>query len=227
MSGNMYDWITGTWNPFGGECPHRCSYCYVKSFRWPILKEKYSGPPRLIDHELKKNLGSMKFWFVGSCFDMWANEIPMDWLLETLKCCFKYQKNKYLFQSKNPKKMFFYLNLHSMARVISTVGTTIETNRVYREMGNAPETFLRVFEMNRLSMAGFETMVTIEPLMDFDIFTMLDFVEKCRPKWVNIGADSGGHNLPEPPKEKILELIEELKKFTEVKLKKNLNRLIR
>lgn len=44
---------------------------------------------------------------------------------------------------------------------------------------------------------------------------------------VTIGADSKGSNLPEPSKEKIEALIKELRKFTQVKLKQNLNRLIK
>ena len=51
-------------------------------------------------------------------------------------------------------------------------------------------------------------------------------IETIQPEWVNIGADSGYNNLPEPPKEKILQLIDELKKFTKVKNKENLSRLV-
>ena len=35
-----------------------------------------------------------------------------------------------------------------------------------------------------------------------------------------------GNNLPEPSKEKTLKLIKELNKFTEVKIKNNLNRIL-
>ena len=44
---------------------------------------------------------------------------------------------------------------------------------------------------------------------------------------VNIGADSKYKNLPEPSKEKLLALIEELKKFTVIDQKKNLTRLLK
>lgn len=40
----MYDWITGTWDPIGGECPHKCSYCYVKSNHGPVVKKKRNVP---------------------------------------------------------------------------------------------------------------------------------------------------------------------------------------
>jgi hypothetical protein len=42
---------------------------------------------------------------------------------------------------------------------------------------------------------------------------------------VSIGADSKGHHLKEPDRKKIDLLISELKKFTEVIIKKNLERI--
>ena len=68
-------------------------------------------------------------------------------------------------------------------------------------------------------------MVTIEPIIDFDLGAMMALVMRCNPEWVNIGADSRCHNLPEPSADKIDALINELRKFTEVKLKANLKRL--
>jgi len=34
-SGNMYEFITHTWNTVKGACEHDCSYCYMK--RWGKL----------------------------------------------------------------------------------------------------------------------------------------------------------------------------------------------
>jgi hypothetical protein len=51
-------------------------------------------------------------------------------------------------------------------------------------------------------------------------------IRLINPAQVNIGADSGHNNLPEPPKEKVLELIAELQKFTRLVEKKNLKRII-
>ena len=54
-------------------------------------------------------------------------------------------------------------------------------------------------------------------------------IKHCNPAQVNIGADSSPkrNRLPEPPKEKILELIAELETFTKVVKKKNLKRLLK
>jgi len=63
--------------------------------------------------------------------------------------------------------------------------------------------------------------------MDFDMDEMVELTRDAKPNNVNIGADSKGNHLPEPPKEKILELIEELKKFTIIDQKRNLARLLK
>jgi hypothetical protein len=46
-------------------------------------------------------------------------------------------------------------------------------------------------------------------------------------KQVNIGADSSGKKLPEPSKEKLLQLIEEIQKYTVIHSKRNLSRLLK
>lgn len=33
QKGNMYNFITHTWNPIKGKCWHDCSYCYMKKFK--------------------------------------------------------------------------------------------------------------------------------------------------------------------------------------------------
>jgi hypothetical protein len=69
-------------------------------------------------------------------------------------------------------------------------------------------------------------MIAIEPVLDFDLFPMFQGIKDVLPEQVNIGADSGRNGLPEPPREKIEELIELLVPFTKVILKKNLRRLL-
>ena len=70
-------------------------------------------------------------------------------------------------------------------------------------------------------------MITIEPILDFDLWDMMILIKKAEPDWVNIGADSHVNNLPEPSWGKVEELAGELREFTKVRMKKNLNRLKR
>lgn len=215
--GNMYDWVTHTWNTVKGECPHGCSYCYMH--RWGKQK-----PVRFDEKELKTDLGKGNFIFVGSSCDMFADDIPEEWIIETLNHCFNFD-NTYLFQTKNPNRIRNYLK---HLPIKSKVCTTIETNRIYSDiMQNCPSPFNRAAYMHIFPLCGFETFVTIEPIMDFDLRDMVDLITVCNPEQVNIGADTGNNHLPEPPKVKILELISELEKFTIVKQKPNLKRLLK
>jgi len=54
---------------------------------------------------------------------------------------------------------------------------------------------------------------------------MVKWIQEIGPDFVSIGADSKGHHLPEPPPDKVDRLVQELSKFTVVKLKNNLKRL--
>ena len=70
-------------------------------------------------------------------------------------------------------------------------------------------------------------MVSIEPIMDFDLRDFLCMLQDIKPEFVSIGADSKNNNLIEPSSKKINELIYHLKEFTRIIIKKNLNRLMK
>lgn len=211
--GNMYEFITHTWNTIKGECLHDCTYCYMK--RWGKLK-----PVRFDVKELRTDLGTGNFIFVGSSCDMFAENIPDVWITETLEFCQKFN-NKYLFQTKNPKRLLKFTLPDCV------ICTTIESNIFYPEiMVNSPNPCERAKYMKILSDCGYETYVTIEPILDFDLNTMIDLIKQCNPEQVNVGADSGKHNLPEPTKDKIILLVEGLEKFTTIHNKSNLRRLL-
>lgn len=213
--GNMYPWITHTWNTIKGACPHDCSYCYMKRFG----KQK---PARFDEKELKTDLGEGNFIFVGSSCDMFTWGTKPEWVVKTLEHCKKYD-NLYLFQSKNPEAMQWLIGRFPAA---SQICTTIETNRFYPDiMHYSPKPEERAQGMAVLM--HYMRLVTIEPILDFDIVPMVDLIKRCEPFQVNIGADSGGNYLPEPSGAKVLQLIKELEKFTKVVRKSNLERLIK
>jgi DNA repair photolyase len=215
----MYQFINATWNPIKGDCTHNCKYCYQTKINRRFKKQ---CAPYFDEKELKTNLGSGNFIFVGSGNDMFAKGIPAEWIHKTLDHCRNFD-NTYLFQSKNPERFKEFLN-KILARDILV--TTIETNRYYLDvMKNAPSPYNRAWEMD-FRKIGNNNMITIEPIMDFDLLEFIEIIKLCHPKQVNIGADSGSNNLPEPPKEKVLSLITELEKFTVVNQKSNLKRLI-
>lgn len=213
--GNMYSFVTHTWNPIKGLCSHGCEYCYMRRFP---LKEL-----RLDEKDLRTDLGTGRFIFVGSSTDMWAEVVPLEWINKVIYQCQEYPGNKYLFQSKNPERFPFYPDIEKLV-----YGTTIETNRRYSCMGKKtvlPEQ--RSYRMHLLARAGRDTMVTIEPILDFDLNDLVELIRNAEPEWVNVGADSQGHNLPEPNAWKVGTLVEQLSAFTTVKPKDNLKRILK
>jgi len=227
--GNMYNFISHTWNPIRG-CLHKCVYCYVKNI------PNYDPTVRLVKKELKYSLGEGNTIFVGSASDMFGDWVPAEWIERVLRHTSKFN-NDYLFQSKNPRRFGEFAQLFPSKTVL---GTTIETNRE-TNLSVAPPFSERVRELRRISLLiypieiatgalayrHFDTMVSIEPIIDFDLKELVDGICTIQPKFVSVGADSKGHGLPEPSRLKIRELLEILDKFTEVRVKKNLRRLLR
>jgi len=218
--GNMYEFVTHTFNPIKGKCFHNCPYCYMK--RWGEQK-----PLRLDRKELKTDLGKGNFIFVGSSTDMFAADVPEEWIFDVIYLLKKFD-NKYLLQTKNPERLFNLLVSMSAVRPEQFVfATTIETNRGEIRFGDAPDVRRRSNAMARIAMHGFKTMVTCEPIIDFDVPDLTSLILLCDPEQINIGADSGGNGLPEPSPEKIQQLIESLERcdIKKVVKKKNLARI--
>jgi len=217
QKGNMYGFVTHTWNTIKGFCPHNCSYCYMKRFPQKTL--------HFDKNELKTDLGRGNYIFVGSSCDMWANNIPIDWITQTLEHCAKFPKNTYLFQTKNPLRFGGVEELTPLTHILCS---TIETNRedIIQQCSNAPPIGERALWMKTATDSGHKTMITIEPVMDFDPNELSDIILNIRPTWVNIGADSGKNNLPEPAPDKLNALITTIQPWTNVHLKPNLKRLL-
>lgn len=211
--GNMYGFVTHTWNPIKGKCSHDCSYCYMKKWK--------QTPLRLDVRESVTDLGKDNFIFVGSSTDMFAEDVPEEWIEKVLEHCRKF-KNKYLFQSKNPMRINYFLDSIPKNSILCT---TLETNRIYNN-SNAPTVEKRAQWANIISEQR-KTMVTVEPIMDFDMEEFINLIRMCNPFQVNIGADSKEHNLPEPSSDNIRLLAHRISEFTEVKIKDNLRRLLK
>lgn len=227
-TGDMYPDIV-TWNPLGGICGHSCVYCYRNKPRYRNMP-KYQDKPRLVEKELKRNLyskGKGRTIFVCSMTDIRGPGIKDEWIGQILRHCWKYPENTYLVQTKDPGSFLFML-AYSPPKSLPPkiiIGTTIETNMPTTWLSQAPAPYLRYFAMLELA-EKFQTMVSIEPVIDLKVGKMVQWLKQIKPKYVSIGANTlKGVKLPEPPAEKIKELISELVKFTEVRLKDNLKRI--
>lgn len=215
---NMYGFTSITWNPIRGECKdHDCSYCYMKRF-------PNRGPLRLVEKEFNTDLGSGNFIFIGSSSDIFSKSSKSEWIFEVLNYCSNFD-NQYLFQTKDPARFFEFLDYFPPRTVL---GTTIESNFDHH-VSKAPAPVERAKAMIEIVLPpSMAKMVTVEPVMRFDLKVLVDWIRQIAPEWVNVGADSKGHQLPEPSWSEIQELIQALQalsEFTEVKLKRNLGRL--
>jgi DNA repair photolyase len=208
----MYTWVTDLWSPIRG-CRFSCDYCYIKQFG-------YGEEVHLNLEDLRTRLGRGKIIFVGHLCDMWGFWVPREDIQKVLNRCRDFPENQYIFQSKDPSafKEFDFAGLNVM------LGTTIETNRYPAGFKTrAPAIEHRVKSMMEIQEEKF---VTIEPIMLFDLKSLVEMIRTIRPKFVTIGADSKGHHLIEPSRDEVLELIKELLRFVEIREKKNLGRLL-
>jgi protein gp37 len=220
--GNMYPWITHMHSHLRGQCPHGCSYCYVQAHERRYHSGAFVGPLRLNDKELNVRYGEDRTIFVEHQNDLFSSGVSAWMVKAILLHCRRYPCNEYVLQTKNPWRI---ANFKEFLPPILIIGTTIETNRDYPKiMGTAPLPEERADAMFRIKYPKF---LTIEPVLDFDVDDMVALVATVGPKFVNIGADSKGHGLPEPPPEKLRALISRLtERGTEIRNKHNLGRLL-
>ncbi len=221
--GHMYPWVTHTHSHLGGECPHKCRYCYVDNPRFG-RPARYQGELRLIEDEFKvkyrtRDNAAMTI-FIENCNDMFAEQVPREFILAILDHCREWPANTYVLQTKNPARFAEFMDSMPVSTIL---GTTIETNRDMAGISNAPHPQERMKAMVNLQGRKF---VTIEPVLDFDVDILAEWIASINPEFLNLGADSKNHNLPEPSVEKILELTERLRSYgIELREKHNLDRL--
>jgi DNA repair photolyase len=174
--------------------------------------------------ELLTRYGTGRTIFVDHCNDLFAEDVPREWIMNVLNHCAQWLENTYVYQTKNPGR---YVEFLRWMLPTCMLGCTIETNRdILNTISCAPRPVGRFAAMQQLNTSRI-LFVTIEPIMDFDVDVLAEWIRKIGPEFVNIGADSKGHNLPEPPAEKIFALIDLLDKAgIEIRAKHNLERIL-
>ena len=179
QKGNMYGFVTHTWNPIKGRCIHNCNYCYMHRI-WDrmddIIKKtilKYQGSElRLDEKELKTDLGEGNFIFVGSSTDMWAENIPAEWITKIFDYIRKYPENTYLFQTKNPKRFAGWTFGDNVILAI----TLENTYQIYSMVSNAPDPHTRAIDFSIINHS--RKMITIEPIFTFNLEMALSYPEE-------------------------------------------------
>lgn len=222
-TGFMYSYIDGTFNPIKGECIHQCIYCYMVSMR----RRFHQDPTlRLDENALKQNLGSGKTYFVGSSTDEWATNVPSEWITRVLDYLAEYPDNVYQLQSKNPARFLEFLGhplFKDPKRVIFC--TTLESDLDQLPDCKAPTMQERSQALKTISERGFQTMVTVEPIMAFSSpKNFATMIASVNPKQVNFGFNtSRSVILPEPSHIDFMALVLELdNRNINVHFKKNI-----
>ena len=207
----MYKLSVKQWNPFAG-CKHNCVYC-VPSFQAQVkryAKKNCQDCYKFVPHEHPNRLAGslpktryMQFIFTCSNGDIaFCSTDYLDRIVTTIK---GKPDRTFLIQSKNPKT---FNRVSFPDNVI--LGTTIETNRdkLCKAVATAPPPSKRYKDF--LKVKHPLKMVTIEPVMDFDMDVMLKWMQDIKPVMIWLGYDSKKCHLPEPELEKVRELHWEL-----------------
>jgi len=203
-----------TWNPFKG-CDFNCVYC-EPSFKRQAKRQKhnckdcYNYKPHFHPERLNK-IPKANLVFACGNGDISFADIKQKALI--LRAMQLKPKQTFLLQTKNPECLE---NFRIPSNVI--VGTTIETNRDTREISKAPLTLTRY---NDICVLSCRKSVTIEPIMNFDLDVMIDWLWAINPEIVWVGYNNYPESiyLVEPTLEKTNKLIDELNTFTDVRLK--------
>jgi len=229
MVSHMYAENRKTINWFVG-CVHNCIYC-KPSFQRQMKRQKHNCP-RCYHYEPHAHLERLlksppktfgdEFVFFPSSGDIAF--ASLNELNSSLDYVHKYPSTTFLMQSKDP--FCFLLKRNFPNNLI--LGTTIETNKTlfaktpsefksYQQISNAP-----ILEKRYLAMLHIQhnrKLVTIEPILDFDLEILVLWIKEIEPEIVYVGYDNHNCRLPEPPLAKTKQLIAELQKFTEVRTK--------
>ena len=202
---NMYPGVK-TINPICGSCKkcgHRCDYCYSDRQTWPSLQKKYSGELELDPNVLKQSLNHRDpcTYFVCSMSDLFYESLPDVDIKQVLEWLNKYPDNTYLLQSKNAPRMEQFTSYFPPNVIL---GTTLETNRDYYNLSHAPSQVMRYLGIGHYNLKMFTRMVSIEPIMDFDLDIFVEWLRDIAPNYVSIGADSNkekdkNYTLPDWP----------------------------
>jgi len=218
-TGDMYNWVTHTHCHLRGECFHGCTYCYARKGR---ARKHYLGALRLAGHEFRVRYPAGATVFVGHMVDYFADGVPDEWIEGILIHLRRFPDTRFVIQTRNTRRLYAWK--HKLPPE-PRLGTTAESDVHYNCMNLSPYPTDRLRYIGKLREDGFETFVTVEPVMAFcGGFAAL--IEQARPNWVYVGADSKRCHLPEPAGADVRELVRDLQaRGLTVILKPNIYRL--
>ncbi|MHA1286054.1 MAG: hypothetical protein ACTSPB_01500 [Candidatus Thorarchaeota archaeon] len=216
---NMYP-ETKTWNPFVG-CLYDCTYC-EKSFKsqlkrvaWNIsCPQCYKYEPHEHPERLNKIPSAPIVFVVGTGDIAFCPEPFVRRIFNAIDQHKPKKKKTYYFQSKNPAIFNNYMDWFNENTDKVILLTTLETNRNngYRKISKAPLPIQRYKDFYDLEYP--RKVVTIEPVMDFDLHEFLEWIFKLTEQqtleYIWFGYDSKNSGLPEPSTQLAQEFVNKL-----------------
>jgi DNA repair photolyase len=210
--GKMFSIVTGTWNPISG-CLYDCRYCWAKNLALTKLKttKRYADgfKPSLNISEFRVRFHKGDLIFVADMGDMFAPFIPDKWVKQVLDHIRQFPEADFLFMTKNPKR---YLELLPFIPQNAILGATIETNIdsliTLEKVSVAPPPSNRAEAMAKLDWD--RKIVSIEPILRFDLDTLVKWITDIDPFIVYVGYDNYCHQLQEPQLQTTLQLMQQL-----------------
>lgn len=182
-----------TWNCFVG-CEFNCTYCSARKLALTRLKhaERYKTgfSPHVVEKELRRRFNPGDFRFVAYMGDI--SFAPYAAVSSIIENVVSQPAVKFLFCTKNPAVysswgLEFPDNLY--------LGATIETNFDHG-LSKAPAPRDRYIAMKVLDHP--RKFISLEPLMNFHLRTLVDWIKEIRPEIIEIGPDNYHNSLPEP-----------------------------
>lgn len=226
---NMYPENRKSINAFVG-CRHGCVYCKPSFQRQAKRQRKncelcYRFEPHFHKGRLLKTPPKTEkddFIFFPSMGDpafCQPNEFKA--MLDYAR---KYANRQFLIQTKAPEFLIYYD--HQFPENV-ILGVTLETNLIYfqtpsnyhhyESISKAPIPMQRAIDFHKVNHKP--KFVIVEPILDFHHMTFQKWIRAIKPEVVYAGYDNHNCKLPEPRLTKTENLISELEKFTEVRVK--------
>lgn len=207
--GKMFNIVSRTWNPVTG-CLYNCNYCWARNLATTKLQNSHryleGFKPSLNEAEFRSKFGKGDLVFVSDMGDLFGDFIPDEWIARVLDKISGYPEADFLLMTKNPQR--YHEFLHCMPKN-AILGVTIETNNdeivQIDKVSTAPLPSERYNFMKNIDWD--RKLVSIEPILDFDLNPFKQWIEDIYPFLVYVGYDNYGHKLREPILKNTLNLI--------------------
>jgi uncharacterized Fe-S cluster-containing radical SAM superfamily protein len=197
-----------TWNPFKG-CKFGCTYC-IPSFQLQAKRQKqncmscYWYEPHEHPDRLAKIPSSEIVFVCGNGDISFCKPSYLRRIIEAVAS--RGGNQSFYLQSKEPSCLKPFLKM--LPKTVILV-TTLETNRDegYGKISKAPKPSQRFNQF--VSLEYPRKVVTIEPVMDFDVEEFANWIIEIQPEYVWLGFNSRDKqvHLPEPSPDKLREFV--------------------